>query len=125
MIDHLIKADSEEAMIALVGAYLNLHVAATEDEPARWRQDISFPCKVIDRSDPESPVALPYFYLWVALPEIDETLAGLPECVIVADRAAAERGESFVLWATLPATELDVYSVEPVIAGSNYPFGRV
>lgn len=123
MIDHLIKSADEPAMIGLLPQYR----VTDEGGNSFWRSDILFPCQVLDTTTLDAdgnPTPLPYFYLWIALPEEDPILASLPECVIIADRDAAQAGKPFVLWATLDATQLDIYTVAPTVLGSSYPFGR-
>jgi hypothetical protein len=136
LIDHLLKSDTEAAMILALNGYLGLYRSADAETPAGWRGDISFPCQVFapptDTGTVDEfgnpiliPNPLPYFYLWVGLPAQDDTLSAMAECVIVADRDAAQAGQPFVLWATLPATQLDTYTISPVIMGSRYPFGTI
>ena len=128
MIDHLIKAADEADFLAM----MNGHLGFAADN---LRDDISHSCQVFMRPTVTEQVdetgefvvnrnPMPYYYRWIALPGEDGFLAALPSCIIIADRAAAERGDPFVLYATLPAVDLDVYMIEPVVMGSRYPFGR-
>lgn len=125
MIDHLLRFPNEAAAI----------VACSQFRPAEgWDTSQVVPgCRVYivtgTSTDPETgaPVEvreyLPYWYLWVALPALDEALTAMPECMIAADREAAGRGEPYALFSRIPAENLPSYFVEPVIAGSRYPFG--
>lgn len=66
------------------------------------------------------------YHLWVALPSKDPTLSALSNCVLVADRDAANAGNpNFILQTSFTQAQLNSYSVSPVVAGSNYPFGSV
>lgn len=65
---------------------------------------------------------LPYWYLWIATPTVLEQLVGVS--IIIADREKALAGEPFIIDTLISAEDLPRYNIEPVIAGSNYPFGR-
>lgn len=121
MIDHLIRFDTEDDAKAdqIIGSYWSAE--------AGWRGDICFPCRVFtETTENEITVRqyLPYWYLWLALPELDTTVTALPHCMVAADREAADRGEPFIKHSTIPPEDLGLYHVEPVIAGSNYPLGK-
>ncbi len=65
---------------------------------------------------------LPYWYLWIAVPAVIDDLRG--KCIIIADREKALAGDpTFVVDTLMPPQALALYQIEPVIAGSNYPFG--
>lgn len=76
--------------------------------------------------DPETGIApvlvpetiLPGYYLWVGLKGRDPALEAMPECLLVADRAAG-----VIVHHKLTLQQLTQTRIRPVIAGSNYPFG--
>lgn len=125
MIDHLRRYDTEADAIAdpLVADY------RTEDG---WDTSRVIPgCKVYtvtgttkdgEGNEVEVREYLPYWYLWIAVPEVIEALKG--RCIIIADREKALAGDPAFIIDTLMAPEtLPLYHIEPVIAGSRYPFG--
>lgn len=119
MIDHLLKFADEATAKAdpIVGAYW----IAGDDGPGAWRGDICIPAATVTQIS--TGTVLPYWYLVVALAALDTALADHPGCMLVADRDAANRSEPFILKSALPQEQLADYSVSPVFAGSNYPFG--
>lgn len=124
MIDHLRRYDNEAEALAdqLVAAY------RTEDG---WDTSRVIPgCQVYTITDAttdgegnevETREYLPYWYLWVAEREVVEALRG--QCIVIADREAAARGEPFIVETMMQPEQLPLYRIEPVIAGSVYPFG--
>lgn len=124
MIDHLRRYDTEADALAdpLVSAY------RTEDG---WDMSRVIPgCKVYtvtgtstdEEGNPvETREYLPYWYLWIAERTVVEALRG--RCIIIADREAEARGEPFIVETMMPAEALALYQIEPVMAGSRYPFG--
>lgn len=118
MIDHLLRYNNEAAAIAdpLVAAY------RTEDG---WDTSRVIPgVRVYTLGEPvetedgpqETREYLPYWYLWIALDEQDDDLAAA--CMVVADRESRT-----VLSSLIPPEDWHLYHCEPVIAGSDYPFG--
>lgn len=124
MIDHLRRYDTEADAIAdpLVAAY------RTEDG---WDNSRVIPgCRVYtvtgtatdgEGNTVETREYLPYWYLWIAVPTVIEALRG--KCIIIADREKSLRREPFIIETLMPPEALAIYQIEPVIAGSNYPFG--
>lgn len=124
MFDHLRRYDTEAEALAdpLVAAY------RTEDG---WDTSRVIPgCRVYtvtgtttdsDGNTVETREYLPYWYLWLAVPAVIEPLRG--KCIIIADREKALAGQSFIIETLMPPEALALYQIEPVIAGSNYPFG--
>lgn len=124
MIDHLRRYDAEADAIKdpLVAAY------RTEDG---WDNSSVIPgCRVYTvtgttKDDEGNQVEvreyLPYWYLWIAVSKMIEPLRG--KCIIIADREKALAGEKFIIDTLMPSEALALYQIEPVIAGSNYPFG--
>lgn len=126
MIDHLRRYGNEAEALAdpLTAAY------RTEDG---WDTSRGIPgCRVYtvtgtttddDGNTVETREYLPYWYLWIAERAVVEALRG--NCIIIADRDKANAGEPFIIETLMPPEALAVYQIEPVIAGSNYPFGAV
>lgn len=124
MIDHLRRYDTEADALAdpLVSAY------RTEDG---WDTSRVIPgCRVYtvtgtatdgEGNPVETREYLPYWYLWIAERTVIDALRG--QCIIIADRAKANAGQSFIVETLMPQEALALYQIEPVIAGSNYPFG--
>lgn len=123
MIDHLLIAPDEATLIAVIGNTRHLWYAGDTDSPAGWRGDVSFPVDITDNADPLNPVLLTDYHLWVALPTQDMTLSALPNCVLVANRDAANAGQPFILQTAFTQDQMNNYIISPVVAGSNYPFG--
>lgn len=77
-------------------------------------------------TDPETGVSwereardpLDGWFLVLALPERVEELDGSPSCVLVADRDSGT-----ILHTITTAEDLATLGIEPVFAGSDYPFG--
>lgn len=68
----------------------------------------------------------PYDSLWrinIALPTRNAALCALAACHLVTDRDAANAGLPFVLQSVLTNAQLASLMIEPLFAGSNYPFG--
>ena len=67
--------------------------------------------------------------LWrilISLPAQDSTLASSAGLEVMADRDVAQAGgalSDYVLWSSIPLTNLAALSVSPQFAGSNYVFG--
>lgn len=123
MIDHLIRATDKDALRAILPAWFE------DGAPDASR---AFFCRVYtvtgtttdgDGNTVETRAYEPWDYLWLALDELDTTIAAMPECMIAADRDAAERGDIYVRALRIPPDKLPDYFVEPVMAGSGYPFG--
>lgn len=62
------------------------------------------------------------WYLVIACQNREPGLEG-EACMLIADRNAASRGEPFVRHAITTAEDLATLRLEPVFAGSTYPFG--
>ncbi|MFZ0836065.1 MAG: hypothetical protein WAM77_01315 [Xanthobacteraceae bacterium] len=54
----------------------------------------------------------------------DASLLSLPSCHLVADREAAAAGRPFILQSILGEAQLAELALEPMFAGSSYPFGK-
>ena len=139
MIDHFVHFVDEAAARAnpVMGAYW---VEGDDLGPGAWRGDVVIPALSVYQvtgtetvTDPETGVSYQrelreYYAGWfatVALADLDDGLRSLSW--IVADRTAAEAGESnFVLYLSpeLSGTDLDSVKVSPLFAGANYPFHR-
>lgn len=130
MIDHLLRFADEAAAIAVCPQFYR---QADDEAPAGWDQSRVIPGVRVyqvtgtDTDAEGNPFDVrayePWWYLWVSLPAIDDALAAMDDCMIVADREAAERGESYVRTLRIPPDNLPNYFVEPVMGGSRYPFG--
>lgn len=117
MIDYLIRTDTIDQMKAVI-PYLY------HEETDSWGPSC-FLCDVYDNSVPETPRKLNFVFLWVCKSYMDLDLSAKPECVLIADREAAEAGLPFMIFAQQFEAGLYVYTVSPTVAGSNYPFGDV
>lgn len=119
-IDHVMKFASEAEAKAdpVVGTYWQ---ASNADDPGSWDTSICIPNQNVTQISTAS--VLPYWYISIARSEIDPVLRDHVACVLITDREAALRGAQFVLFTSLPADQLGDYSIQPVPAGSNYPFG--
>lgn len=139
MIDHLFSFADEAAAQAALSSYW---IPASEDGPGTWRGDVCIPGVSVYAitgtealTDPETgqsydrEIREPYpgWYIVVALPAIHSVLRDLPDaaCRLIADRDAANRGENFIRYvaADMDPAVLSVAKVEPIFAGSSYPFG--
>lgn len=130
MIDHLVRFDSEDdaRADATCGAYY---------VDGAWRGDCCIPGVVVWRpadntqetvSGPDGDMVvtvrhpLPYWYLLIALPVMNDALRNHPTCMIAADRDAAALGDpAYVIYSPVPPDQLGDYFVEPTFAGSRYP----
>lgn len=117
MIDHLIRYADEAAALAdpMVATY------RAEDgwDTSRVIPSVRVYTVIGTTTDDEGSQVevrgyLPYWYLWIALPERREDLT----CMVVADRESRT-----VLSSLIPPEDWHLYHCEPVIAGSDYPFG--
>jgi hypothetical protein len=130
MIDHLMTFVSEEAAKAdpIVGSYF------TNGE---WRPDICVagvfvwaPASNTIGTDPNGNsyvVRHAYDTNWrviIAKAALDPSLSALPACHLVADRDAAAASRPFILQSILGETQLAELALEPMFAGSSYPFGK-
>ncbi len=119
MIDYLIRFDDEDAARASA-------VALPYLVDGEWITSVVIPGVRVytvtgtavddEGNEVESREYLPYWYLWVALPSLDETLAA--RSMVVADRESRQ-----VLSSLIPQHDWPMYHCDPVIAGSDYPFG--
>jgi hypothetical protein len=124
ILDHLIKWDAEADAIAALPQFFTEDL----DGGKHLRGDVAFWTRVftvdgLDGDGNEIRSYLPYVYTWVCTGGPDADLMALPNCMIVADREKAQAGEQFILHMAIPPQEMLLYFVEPVILGSNYPFG--
>lgn len=124
LIDHLMMFDSEVAAFAA----LPQHSSTDPDtQTISWNASYAMPVQVFipDGNGGETPIAKTF--VWLALPALDESLRDMPgnACRLIADRDAADAGKPFLLYRAPDLTD-DVFSaarVEPVFAGTKYPFG--
>lgn len=134
MIDHLMTFASETSAKAdpVVGQYW------TDDGQGggSWRGDCCIPGVFVWRPADQEIVTLPdggtssirhrYDDNWrlvIAHLQPNPTLCASPACHLVTDRDATAAGQPFVLQSVVSPTELATLALEPVFAGSNYPFG--
>lgn len=130
MIDHLIRFDTEEQ--ALNDPALAPFRSGGDLDGSRciagvrvWRP-ADDTTEVVEGETVVSHSYLPYWYVMVSTPAPDASLRDHPTCMLVTDREAANAGEpDFVLHTAIPPEDLGLYMLEPVFAGSNYPFGEV
>lgn len=136
MIDHLLAFDSEVTAQSdsIVGAYW----VSDSQGAGTWRSDVCIPgvfvwAPTLDiiTTDPITGFSIvnhtPYDNQWrivIALPQQDMVLSGSAACELVADRDAANKGLPFILQSNLSDSDLEQLLLEPVFAGSNYPFGK-
>jgi hypothetical protein len=135
MIDHLMTFSSEAAAKAdpVVGPYW---IDDGQGSGGAWRGDCCIPGIFVWRPADQSVVTLPdgstsiirrpYDGNWrlaIAHLQPNPVLCASPACHLVTDRDAAAAGQPFVLQSVLSAAELATLALEPVFAGSNYPFG--
>lgn len=134
MIDALITAPDEATLAALLPQY---RIPADAESPARWghatdRVDFipgvtMFRAEAVidDAGDVITPAVLVEgFTLCIRSRDRDPALeaTGLP--YLVADADKADRGEAFVLATSYSPEQIGgIIRVEPVWAGSLYPFG--
>lgn len=126
MIDHLIRCDTPEAADALVEQY----GASLAYQPRVILQDA-----VWDETDPDNPVLVSPevtasgYHVWIVLDALDEALRDLPDdaCRLIGDRSKCgpEATWQDVLLhhaADIGDEVLDSARVDPVPAGSDYPW---
>lgn len=125
MIDHLIRFDSEAD--ALADPVLAPYRSGAVFDQSRVIAGVKVwqPANDTVDGDVVSHDYLPYFYLMIGLPALDEALRNHPACMLVADRDKANAGEPFVVYSPLPIEALAEYALEPSFAGSGYPFGSL
>jgi hypothetical protein len=121
MIDHLLAFADEASAKAdtIVGQYW---IAGGSEAGGAWRGDVCIPAAQVV----VAATGAPYDSLWrivIAKDAQDQDLAASPACHLVADRAAAAAGQPFIIRSNLSLTELALLILQPVFAGSNYPFG--
>ncbi len=124
MIDHLRRYDTEAEALTdpLVAAYRTEGGWDTSRVIAGCRVYTVTSTTTDGEGNPvETREYLPYWYLWIAVPAVIEPLRG--QCIIIADREASLAGQSFIIETLMPPEALALYQIEPVIAGSDYPFG--
>lgn len=129
MIDHLIRCASQEDADALVEQY----GASRAYQPRVILQDA-----VWDLTDPDNPVLVTPevtasgYHVWIALDTLDEALRDLPDdaCRLIGDRARCgpdATWEDVLLYhaADIGPGVLNTARIEPVPAGTDYPWRRV
>jgi hypothetical protein len=130
MIDHLMTFANEEAAKAdpVVGSYF---------ANGEWKSDICVPGVFVwapasntigtDPNGNSYVVRRAYDANWrviIAKAAPDPSLLSLPSCHLVADREAAAAGRPFILQSILGEAQLAELALEPMFAGSSYPFGK-
>lgn len=136
IVDHLMRFESETAAKADpgVGAYWS---HADDEAPGAWRGDVCIPNVSVfalgtPTTDADGNVVTPHvpfsgWYVVIALPALSEALRDVPgnACRLIADRDAADRGEPFIRYTAADMTPdvLGAAHIEPLFAGSGYPFG--
>jgi len=130
MIDHLMTFANEEAAKAdpVVGSYF---------ANGEWKSDICVPGVFVwapasntigtDPNGNSYVVRRAYDANWrviIAKATPDASLLSLPSCHLVADREAAAAGRPFILQSILGEAQLAELALEPMFAGSSYPFGK-
>jgi hypothetical protein len=130
MIDHLMTFANEEAAKAdpVVGSYF---------ANGEWKSDICVPGVFVwapasntigtDPNGYSYIVRRAYDANWrviIAKAAPDASLLSLPSCHLVADREAATAGRPFILQSILGEAQLAELALEPMFAGSSYPFGK-
>jgi hypothetical protein len=130
MIDHLMTFANEEAAKAdpVVGSYF---------ANGEWKSDICVPGVFVwapasntigtDPNGNSYVVRRAYDANWrviIAKAAPDASLLSLPSCHLVADREAAAAGRPFILQSILGEAQLAELALEPMFAGSSYPFGK-
>jgi hypothetical protein len=118
-VDYLCKfADEATAQSdPVIGKY---YLPPSDDQPGQWNGVYAFPASVYQNGVQDTTG----FFLWLSLPKADPDLDTSPALVISADRDKALHGDPTFIRATpIPSDQLSSYTVSPVVAGSNYPFG--
>lgn len=132
MIDHLLRFADEAA----AQAALSLFWAGS------WRMDVCNPgvsvfavMGVEALTDPQTGQTwddevreyFPGWFMTIGLPALDPALRDLPDhaCRLIADRDAHAEGRPFLLYVAPDLTPevMAAARIEPMPAGSNYPFG--
>lgn len=128
MIDHLMNFATEVDAQAdpIVGKYWT---PESDDGSGAWRGDVCLPGVSVYTLNPDfSRTPFPGWFVVIALPALDPNLQAEPGCVLIADRDKAAAGDPAFLLYTQPGLTpeaLDAARIEPVFAGSRYPFGNV
>lgn len=117
IIDHLLRfADEAAAQVALPEYWIA--------EVGEWRGDVCIPGVSVST---EANGPFPGWFIVIALPAVSATLKDLPDhaCRLIADRDAANAGQSFLRYvaADMAPGALASARVVPTFAGSTYPFG--
>jgi len=139
MFDYLLKFTDEAAAFAAlattewVGQDENGNAIWATNRPGSgiWPITPVLADAVYDNTDPQNPVLVtaqvnsPNFWLLLMVPERDMGLYDLPGGMHETDRSLADiPGEIFLLRTRLTLAEMNsIVRLEPVPAGSNYPFG--
>ena len=122
IIDHLIRFPDEATARAVLPEYWT---PALDDLPSgAWRGDVCIPGVSVST---EADGPFPGWFIVIALPAVSATLRDLPDqaCRLIADRDAANAGQSFLRYvaADMDPGALASARVVPTFAGSTYPFG--
>lgn len=125
MIDYLFSFPDEATAQAdpVVGQYYR---TPSTDNAGGWRADVVLTPQVFDGTVDINGnlIALPQFFVWVALSQSDDALLSDTALVIAANRHMANMGmPDAVLRTTLTQDQLATFSISPVIAGAKAPFG--
>lgn len=124
MIDHLMAfADEATAKAdAVVGSYWH------SDGAGSWDLSCTAPnIFVWVPANDVGSVHTAYDGLWriiISLPTRSTTLSLMTACHLIADRDAANAGQPFILQSVLTDVQLATLMLQPLFAGSNYPFGH-
>ncbi len=126
MIDHLLRFADEATAKAdpVVGTYF----VSDGQGGGVWRGDVCISAASVYQVTDTDPQPYPGWFIVISLPNVSADLQGVAAngCRLITDRRAANLGQDFVLY-TAPDIETDFLSVgriEPLFAGSNYPFGQ-
>src|SRR5262249_15106898 len=120
MIDHVLAFLDETSAQAdpIVGQYWT----GGGEGAGYWRGDVCIP----GVQGIVAATGAPYDGLWrivIARDTQDQDLTASPACHLITDRNAAAAGQPFVIKSNLTPAELAPLILQPVFAGSNYPFG--
>jgi hypothetical protein len=120
MIDHVLAFADESSARSdpIVGEYW----VSGGEGGGWWRGDVCIP----DARVTVAATGASYDGLWrivIAKDAQDQDLTDLPACHLVADRSAAAAGQPFIIKSDLTVGELALLVLQPVFAGSTYPFG--
>ena len=127
MIDHLMQFDDEPAAIAALSAYRAGGAWVAPFGEACMPVAILFAEAAYDGEDLVTPAIYDPEY-WVAITAAQElpALVAMPELMMVTDRAAAAAGDPCLVRSRRDLETVNsILRVEPVWAGSVYPWGEI